>query len=568
MKRLLCIFLCLTLCLLSAATVFAAGEENTVTVEKDILLSALYEADISSVREALSLGLVTSQELTAYYLDRIDQYNKPYNCFITICDNAMEIAKQRDDAIKKGEGEGLLFGVPVVIKDNMDLAGYHTTNGYKKTDEQIADSNADVVQALLDAGAVVIAKANMSTAAQDAIRSHSKAVGETKNAYNSAMAAGGSSGGTAVSVSLNFAMAGLGTDTNSSLRIPAALAGCISLRPTFGLLSKEGIVKLNSSRDTAGAITRTVLDQAIMLDVLTGGDKQYTDNLNSDALKGMRIGVLKQLSYATGKNGRTEENIDTEVAEAFQNAIEELKACGAEVVTVSMSKLFSLSDPTFKSGKQELKDSLYAEFQKILNEYQVSAVIYPSYLSTPIRSGKDADGKYWNPYSQTNINNCRTLSPSASIPEISVPIGIHSLGAGIGMEIAAPRNCEQLLLDIAYSYTKKYDHRALPEGAPDAYQQSNAGTLEEVIADYKYRLEELNKPEETVSQTQEQTVPQQTPPQEKQDDRENNMAYWVIPIVVVITIVLLLIILRVRKKKKARARKKRAFAAINEGPGD
>ncbi len=567
MRRLICLVLILTVCLSAAISASAAGQDQTVTVDKDVLLSALYEADISSVREALSLGLVTSQELTAYYLDRIEQYNKPYNCFITICDNAMQVAKERDEAIGRGEGNGLLFGIPVVIKDNMDLAGFHTTNGYKKADEQIADSNADVVQALLDAGAVIIAKTNMSTAAQDAIRSHSKAVGETKNAYNSAMAAGGSSGGTAVSVSLNFAVAGLGTDTNSSLRIPAALAGCVSLRPTFGLLSKEGIVKLNGSRDTAGAITRTVLDQAIMLDVLTGGDQEYTKNLNSNALEGVRIGVLKQLSYATEKNGlRTEGNIDSEVAVAFENAIKELQACGAEVVTVSMSKLFSLSDPTFKSGKQELKDALYAEFQKILKEYQVSAMIYPSYLSAPIRSGKDADGVYWNPYSQTNINNCRTLSPSASIPEICVPIGTHSLGAGIGMEIAAPRNCEQLLLDIAYSYTQRYDHRALPEGAADAYMQSNAGTLQQVIADYKHRLEELNTPEETIPQTEEQTQPQQTVPQEEQTQERDRLIYWIVPIVATM-FALLLILLRVRKKKKAKARKLRAFAAINEDPG-
>lgn len=568
MKRLIVLFLALALCLYSYIGITAHADTEPVTIEKEVLLSALYEADIASVREALALGIITSQELTAYYLDRITQYNEPYNCFITICDDALEVAKQRDAAIAQGKGEGLLFGVPVVVKDNMDLSGYHTTNGYKKSDEQIASSNADVVQALLDEGAVIIAKTNMSTAAQDALRSHSKAVGETMNAYSPYLAAGGSSGGTAVSVSLNFAVAGLGTDTNSSLRIPAALAGCVSLRPTFGLLSNEGIVRLNRSRDTAGAITRTVYDQAIMLDVLTGGQYAYTENLNGEALKCMRIGVLKQLSYATTTSGlRSEENIDDEVAAAFENAIKELEACGAEVITVSMSRLFSLSDATFKSGDSELKDALYEEFQKILNEYDVSVVIYPSYLSTPIRSGTDADGVKWDPYSQTNINNCRTLSPSASIPEICVPIGVHSLGAGIGMEIAAPRNCEQLLLDIAYAYTKRYDHRILPSGAPDSYAEKNAGTLQQVITDYKERLEESQQQKETTEPaTTQPTQPQMDQPtQAEQWSVKQLLVYWPFALLALLLFSLSAVSRRIRKQK-AKARKERAFAAMHKDP--
>ena len=564
MKKLLICILVLSVCLSGH---FVRADSDVVTVEKEVLLASLYEADISSIREALSLGLVTSEELTSYYLSRIEAYNKPYNCFITICDDALDVAKSRDEAMAKGEGEGLLFGVPVVIKDNMDLTGFHTTNGYKKSDDQIATSNATVVQALLDEGAVIIAKTNMSTAAQDALRSHSKAVGETKNAYSPYLAAGGSSGGTAVSVSLNFATAGLGTDTNSSLRIPAALAGCVSLRPTFGLLSRDGIKRLNGSRDTAGAITRTVYDQAIMLDVLTGGQYEYTKNLNKDGLKGVRIGVLKQLSYANKRDQRTEENIDDEVAAAFENAIEELQACGAEVVTVSMSKLFTLSDATFKSGDSALKDALYAEFLKVLEEYNVSCVIYPSYLSTPIRSGTDENGKKWNVYSQVNINNCRTLSPSASIPEICVPIGNHSLGAGIGMEIAAPRNCEQLLLDIAYSYTLSYDHRVLPEGAPNAYGEQREGTLYQVIDDYKRRLEESNQPIETTQPATVDDVLQDTQPQQNKEAAEQQKitSYWPIAIVPTLVIIIVSVVQNV-KKIKARKRKKRAFAAANKNP--
>ena len=133
MKRILAAVLCLVI--LSGIPVVQA-QEAAVSVEQDTLLSALYEADISAMQKALSLGLVTSVELTQYYLDRIEAYNKPYNCFITICDNALEVARQRDEDRGNGLAKGALFGIPIVIKDNMNYAGYHTTNGYNKKSSQ------------------------------------------------------------------------------------------------------------------------------------------------------------------------------------------------------------------------------------------------------------------------------------------------------------------------------------------------------------------------------------------------------------------------------------------------
>ena len=549
MKRQLTVIICI-LMVLSCLVLPCLAQNSTPQIDKEAVLAALYEADISSLRMAIDQGLVTSVELTQYYLDRIDAYDDPYNCFITICDDALDVAAMRDAELAEGGEIGVLHGIPIVIKDNMDLTGFHTTNGLRKTDSQIAKSNADVVDYLLEEGAVIIAKANMSTEAQDALRSLSKAAGETKNAYNHYLAAGGSSGGSAVSTSLNFTAASLGTDTNSSLRIPAALAGCVSLRPTFGSISVGGIKRLNSTRDVPGAITRTVYDQAIMLDVLTQGIHNYTDNLNGDALKGMRIGVLTQLSYAVDDIAlRNEKNIDSEVAAAFENAIAELRNCGAEVVNVSMPKLFRLSDKTFKNNKQSSKLALYEEFQRLLDEENISAVIYPTYLSTPLRSGKDADGKNWNVYDQTNINNCRTLAPSAGIPEITVPIGVHSLGAGIGMEIAAAKNCEQLLLDIAYSYTSRYNHRQIPTGAPNEYADHSLGTLADLI---------------TLSNTP--AVPAETSDNAVliTDDSSNNLPveprtrnfaeYW--PFVLLGVLLVLLVIavreLRIRRRRKRR----------------
>ena len=500
MKRLLAFLAALLLC----AGLIPAGAQvsDEFPIQHEAILSALYEADIATLREAIDLKLISCEELTAYYLERIAAYNKSRNCFITMCDDALDVARQRDQAIADGTASGILFGIPVVIKDNMDLAGYHTTNGHKKKDSQIAESNAAVVDYLLSQGAVIIAKTNMSTDAESARDSISAVAGQTKNAYSKYLSSAGSSGGSAVAVSLNFAAAALGTDTNSSLRFPAAYAGCVSLRGTHGLISCDGVTKCNRVRDIPGAITRTVYDQAIMMDVLTNGAYSYTENLNGNILEGLRIGVLKELSYAVSSQpDRKEENIDPEVSAAFAAALEELEACGAEIVEVSFPNIFSLSQATFVTHGAPYRAALYSAFTKKLEDYDVCAVVFPTYLSTPLRSGTDAEGTYWNVWEQTYINNCSVLSPSASLPEITVPIGLHSLGCGIGMEIATYQNQEQLLLDIAYSYTSRYDHRVLPTYAPDTYAESHAGTLQQIIDAYKLFLDPPQPTEPTTVPT-------------------------------------------------------------------
>lgn len=516
--------------------------------DKDALLSALYEADISQIRKAIDLKLISCQELTAYYMERIETYNEEYNCFITICDNAMEQAAQRDAEMQAGTADGLLFGIPIVVKDNIHVAGYPTTNGYSKSSVGISKENAAVVDRLLEEGAIIIAKSNMSTEAQDARASRSIAVGETKNAYNTTLASGGSSGGSAVSTSLNFCAAALGTDTNSSLRIPAALNGCVSLRVTTGLLPMDNIIKLNSKRDVVGALTRSVEDQAIMLDVLSGNSTYY-DALNANALNGLRIGILEELSYARSSGERSEKNIDDEVYTAFEKAIREFEARGAEMIPVSMPKLFSLSDVTFPTGGYKYIDDFTTAFEKFLVENDISAVVFPTYLSTPLRSGTDENGINWKVSEQVFINNCRTLSPSAAVPEITVPIGTHSLGAGIGMEIATSQHNEQLLLDIAYSYTMYYNHREAPSGAPDMYTDANNGTLPERINAYLLSL--LPKGmviEETV-------IDEETTDEGPTEEHEPTLTLGNIIVIVCTALVLIMVSVRWTRRKSKRVRK-------------
>ena len=135
-------------------------------------------------------------------------------------------------------------------------------------------------------------------------------------------------------------------------------------------------------------------------------------------------------------------------------------------------------------------------------------MIFPTYLSAPMRSGKDENGKNWNKVSQPFINNCRTLSPSASIPEMTIPIGYHSRGAGIGMEVAALRGQEQLLLDIAYSFTNAKDYRVAPTGAPNDYKDFYAGNVTELLTP--------EPPEETVEETTVATKPENDPVQNEE----------------------------------------------------
>ena len=471
--------------LLLSPCVFAA--ENAETVFEDItkndIYAAVYEADIVSLRSALDCGLITSRELTGIYLDRIEKFGGAKKCFITLCDNALEEADKRDAAIAAGTAEGTLFGIPVVVKDNIEYAGYPTTNG-KKKDGSVSATNAAVVQYLLDEGAVILGKTNMSTEAQEARITISRAVGETTNAYDSGMAAGGSSGGTAVSVSLNLAAAGLGTDTNASLRYPAVLNGCVSLRSTFDLVSREGVIKLNGKRDVAGAITRTVYDQAVMLDAITGGIYNFTKRLDPDRLKGARLGVIKELSYPYGSSDRSSANFDPEISAAFEKALSELTECGAEIVEVSMPRIFSMSascNETYANAAAA-KEKFYSEYRTLFESENLTAVIFPSCVTAPLYTGVTSDGAL-KVYRQTSVTNLSLISPQLGVPEMTVQTGLHSRNAGMGIEFAGLRGDDQKILDLAYSYTARYDHRTVPEYAENLYGAARY-SMSEIVSRY------------------------------------------------------------------------------------
>ncbi len=503
MKRIL-IFLTVIALLCALLPAVFAQETAFAQEEKYALLSSLMEADIDSLQQAIFQGLITCEELTAFYLERIENYNETYKCFITLADDALEQARALDARLAAGEATGSMFGIPIVVKDNIHVAGYPTTNGEKWENATNPKKTAPFVQNLIDQGAVILGKANMSYRANKATTSISRTVGGTRNAYNVYLSPGGSSGGSAAATALNFCIAGLGTDTRSSLRIPSALNGCVTLRTTVKLIDREGIIIVASRRDTPGAITRTVKDQAILLDAMVGGGS-YTENLNPNILQGLRLGIFKELTYRNKS--------DKEIDQAFAAAVEELKACGAEVVEVSMPEVFSLSEYTQELGGNERINYFNDTYEQWLKDNNVSAVIFPTYLNAPVYSGTDANGKTWDAQEQRWINNCPILSPCTQCPEITVPIGYHSRGAGIGMEIAAGRNQEQLLLDIAYAYTQRYDHREVPQGAPDLYSDYHVAELSQLNADYAAGLWPVPPTEPTTEPTSEPTeAPTTVPP--------------------------------------------------------
>ncbi|MBR5774591.1 MAG: amidase, partial [Clostridia bacterium] len=426
---------------------------------EDELVGMSFEASISELSEMLDKGVFTSEELTQFYLDRIEAYNGEFNCFISFCDDALETARLRDEQRASGELLGALHGIPIVIKDNIDLEGYPTTNGESWRKNNIAYDNAHIVQKLIDAGAIVIGKTNMSTMANFAEHSISEVQGETKNAYSLGHSAGGSSGGSAVSVSLNFAAAALGTDTNSSLRIPSAFAGTVAMRTSFGLIDTDGVVPLVYDRDVVGAITKNVEDQALMLDVLTDNKYEFYDNLNADYLNGAKIGYIVQLCELTPYFPFNRSAVNVEILEAVKQATIDMKAAGATIIRIDMPNLFY-------NNSTRSYEAIYSDLKKAFESYDLDGLIFPSCLSTTPPSGFDA---YGTPLSMkcAFINPVRYFSSPLGVPEISVPMGYTSDGLSIGLEIVGLKGSEQTLLNIALSYENATNHRVPSPLAPN-----------------------------------------------------------------------------------------------------
>jgi amidase len=303
-------------------------------------------ATIEQLRHALDTGQVNSEQLVRYYLDRIERFDKqgPHiNALISLNANALDQARQLDADAKSKVHKDLLYGIPFIAKDNYDTAGLATSGGSAALRDSVPAVNAFVVQKLLDRGAILIGKSNMSELAASYGRlGYSSAGGLTVNPYNTARDVSGSSSGSAAAVAADFAAFALGTDTGGSVRAPASVAGLVGLRPTLGLTSRGGVIPLSLTFDTTGVLTRTVKDLAGVLDAIAGPDPRdastlhqpktrsgYGHALGTQPLRGARLGVITNFRGA-----------NAEVDAVEQTALEALVAQGSVLVPVRLPKEF------------------------------------------------------------------------------------------------------------------------------------------------------------------------------------------------------------------------------------
>ena len=269
----------------------------------------LANATIADINAAFDAGELTSEQLVELSLARIkafDNTGPELNAVITLNPDALERGRALDAERRSRGPRSLLHGIPVVLKDNFDTSDMPTTGGCFVLAGSLPPDDAFLVKKLRDAGAIILAKTNMSELASGDARS--SLGGVTRNPYDPKRSPSGSSQGTAVAVAAGYVPMGLGTDTGGSIRLPTSANGIAGIRPTQGLLSRDGIVPLSSTFDMPGPMARTVEDVAIALGVLTGIDAadpttqasegkfetDYTKHLDAEALNGARIGVARQ----------------------------------------------------------------------------------------------------------------------------------------------------------------------------------------------------------------------------------------------------------------------------------
>ncbi len=309
-------------------------------------MKPLHELTIAEIQLLLQQKQFSSREITGHFLDRIAQQNSIYNCYISVDnDGALSAADAADKAIAAG-ANGPLLGVPFAHKDIFCTQGIKTTCGSKMLDNFIPPYDATVVAKMKADGAVMLGKTNMDEFAMGSSNETSY-FGPVKNPWDIETVPGGSSGGSAAAVAARLAPAATGTDTGGSIRQPAALCGITGLKPTYGRVSRYGMIAFASSLDQAGPMTRTAEDAAILLNSMSGFDAKdstctdiavpdYTATLNQP-IKGLKIGIPKEYF---------DERLDATMATTVQAALAELEKLGAILVDIELPNS-ALSVPAY-----------------------------------------------------------------------------------------------------------------------------------------------------------------------------------------------------------------------------
>ena len=475
----------------------------------------LEEATIQSIHLALKQHTITCEQLINLYIDRIKKYNlsvekkAPINAIARINVNAIEQARELDGIFKTGEIKGPLHCIPVLLKDNIDSYDSPSTSGSLSMLGNQPTRDAFLTKKLRDAGAVILGKSTMDEFAAG-VEGISGGNGRTGNVYDTSKNPGGSSSGSAVAVSANFTMIGIGTDNSGSIRIPAAFNGVFGFRPSTGLVSQRGIFPRGNMDSVAGPFARTVEDLAIVLDVIAKPDaldkktlpvsriKTYTTFLDKNSLQGKRIGVVKVLEKI-----EIFKNMPPETQAIFQNALLNLKSMGTTIVPNIELTEYILESKYNQAGEREdvntyltsypatkkdyyaicesnqtrafgtsmeclefirnypkkygagyrkaltmfKKNKLYVE--KIMSQYHLDALLIP--VSTQ--------------GSTTYITKSmitEALASNAGLPAITLNIGYTNDHLPIGIELIGKQFSEGRLIGMAYAYEKHSPPRELP----------------------------------------------------------------------------------------------------------
>lgn len=307
------------------------------TIKNNMDASTAYELTAFELREKLLSGELTAQKVTEELFCQIEEKDPLIDAYLTLDkENALRAAQEVDARLKQGEKPGLLAGIPIAIKDNICTRGLKTTCASKILANFISPYDAHVIERLRAEGAVIIGKTNLDEFAMGSSTENS-GFKPTKNPWDLSRIPGGSSGGSAAAVAAGMAYMALGSDTGGSVRQPAGLCGVVGLKPTYGRVSRYGLVAFGSSLDQIGPITRDVRDAALLLQVIAGHDTRDStcikepipDYLASidDPFEGVRLGVPKEY-FAEGLND--------EVRGAVEEAIKIYQGLGADIVEISL----------------------------------------------------------------------------------------------------------------------------------------------------------------------------------------------------------------------------------------
>lgn len=482
----------------------------------------MHNKTVHEIRDLLRKKEISSLELTKETLDRINSVDKKIDAFLTInSESALNAAKVVDKKIASGEQISDLAGIPMALKDNMCEAGIKTTCASKMLENFVSPYNAAVVDKLNNNDAVIVGKTNLDEFAMGSSTENS-AFKTTKNPYDTDRVPGGSSGGSAASVSAGEVYYALGSDTGGSIRQPASFCGVVGMKPTYGRVSRYGLVAFASSLDQIGPFTKDVKDCALVLNAICGKDEK--DSTSADVLvpdftkslkgsiKGLKIGMPKEYFGA---------GIDDDVNKVLMNAIETLKKLGAEIKEISLplsryalevyyilasseasSNLARFDGIKYGFRAEDYKDAVdiyvksrsegfgdevkrrimlgtyalssgyYDAFYKkglkvktlIINEYKnafcdVDVIVSPTSPTTAFKIGD----KMQDPLSMYMSDICTVPVNIAGLPGISIPAGFVN-GLPVGLQFIGNYFDEGTILNTAYTFEQATDfHKVRPE---------------------------------------------------------------------------------------------------------